>query len=51
MKLQIVWRNPSQLSKPEHSIQKISNDAFRALYTVIRPDHTQEFELILGTAA
>jgi hypothetical protein len=51
MKLQVVWRNPSQLTKPEHSIEKISSDEFRALYAVIGRDHTQEFEVIPGKAA
>lgn len=51
MKLQIVWRNPSQSTKPEHSIEKISSDEVRALYAVIGRDHTQEFEVILGKAA
>ena len=51
MKLQIVWRNPLQLSRPEYSVERISSDDSGKLYAVIDRDHTQQFELILGTAA
>ncbi len=51
MKLQIVWRNRSQVTKPEHSIKKISSDEVRSLYAVIGWDYEQEFELIPGKVA
>jgi len=50
MKLEIVWRNPVQVTKVEHKLQKVSSDEFGAIYSVTNPDLTQEFELIQGAA-
>ena len=50
MKLEVVWRNPLQLAKTAPTLLKISSDEFGAVYSVINPDLTQEFELILGAA-
>jgi len=50
MKLEIVWRNPVQVTKTEHKLHKISSDEFGAVYSVTNPDLPQDFELIQGAA-
>ena len=50
MKLEIVWRNPVQVTKTEHKLQRVSSDELGAVYSVTNPDLTQEFELIQGAA-
>ena len=50
MELEIVWRNPMQVEKAEHRLERISSDQFGTLYSIINPDVAQEFELIQGAA-
>ena len=50
MRLQIVWRNPIPLAKMQRTLQRVRTERFVALYVVINPGTTQEFELILGAA-
>ena len=50
MGLEIVWRNPQQVDKAEHRIEKISNQ-FGTVYSIISPDLSQEFELFERSAA
>ena len=50
MEPEIIWRNPLPLARIEHTLQKISNDQFGAVYAVTNLDLVQEFELILCAA-
>ena len=50
MKLEIVWHNPLQPARVEHTLQKISSDECGAIYSVTNSELTQEFELIQGAA-
>ena len=50
MKLEIVWRNPVQVTRVERKLQKVSSDEFGAVYSVTNPELIQEFELIQGAA-
>jgi hypothetical protein len=54
MALEIVWRSPLTLVRPELMLERISSNesgAVYAVYAVTAPDLTQEFEMILGEAA
>jgi len=51
MPLKIVWRNPLPLIRSKRTLQRIRSDQFGALYAVIAPDLTQEYEVILGEVA
>jgi hypothetical protein len=54
MALEIVWRSPLTLVRPELMLERISSDQFGAVYAVYpvtAPDLTHEFEVIPGEVA
>jgi hypothetical protein len=54
MALEIVWRSPLTLVRPELMLERIRSDQFSAVYAVYAvtaPDLTEEFEVILGEVA
>jgi hypothetical protein len=54
MALEIVWRSPLTLIRPELMLERTSSDEFGAVYAVYAvtaPDLVKEFEVVPGEVA
>jgi hypothetical protein len=51
MALTVVWRNPFSIVRFSRTVERIISNELGAVYVVIAPDLTQEFEVIPGDFA